>query len=212
MWARRTMSPACDAAGNRRYIISVVEDITERKEMESALRESEGFARATIDGLTEHICVVDDRGVIVIANKAWRRFAAERGLSEAQRGEGANYFDICEHATGMQKHHAKSAVAGIREVLEGGRPEFSLEYACRSALSERWFSLRATLFPGDETPARRGHAQGRHRARRVGAPPGHGVCGEQHARRIAVARRGHAATDPHDLRSDGLGLWRPLGA
>ena len=58
--------------------------------------------------------VVDDRGVIVIANNAWRRFAAERGLSEAQRGEGAIYFDICEHATGMHKGDARTAAAGIR--------------------------------------------------------------------------------------------------
>ncbi|MBI4193822.1 MAG: PAS domain S-box protein [Betaproteobacteria bacterium] len=34
MWARRTMSAACDDAGNPQYVISVVEDITERKELE----------------------------------------------------------------------------------------------------------------------------------------------------------------------------------
>jgi len=34
MWARRTMSSVCDDAGNPQYVISVVEDITERKELE----------------------------------------------------------------------------------------------------------------------------------------------------------------------------------
>ena len=34
MWARRTMSTACDAAGRPLYVISVVEDITERKALE----------------------------------------------------------------------------------------------------------------------------------------------------------------------------------
>ncbi len=34
LWARRTMSTACDAAGKPLYVISVVEDITERKELE----------------------------------------------------------------------------------------------------------------------------------------------------------------------------------
>ncbi|MBI2295086.1 MAG: PAS domain S-box protein [Betaproteobacteria bacterium] len=34
LWARRTMSAACDDAGNPLYVISVVEDITERKELE----------------------------------------------------------------------------------------------------------------------------------------------------------------------------------
>jgi diguanylate cyclase (GGDEF)-like protein/PAS domain S-box-containing protein len=34
IWARRTMSTVSDEAGNPRYVISVVEDITERKELE----------------------------------------------------------------------------------------------------------------------------------------------------------------------------------
>src|SRR5262249_11411527 len=34
IWARRTMSTATDEAGNAQYVISVVEDITERKELE----------------------------------------------------------------------------------------------------------------------------------------------------------------------------------
>jgi len=37
MWARRTMSTACDDAGNPQYVISVVEDITEHKRAESRL-------------------------------------------------------------------------------------------------------------------------------------------------------------------------------
>lgn len=34
MWARSTMSSVCDDAGNPQYVISVVEDITDRKELE----------------------------------------------------------------------------------------------------------------------------------------------------------------------------------
>ncbi|MFN7085279.1 MAG: PAS domain S-box protein, partial [Burkholderiales bacterium] len=38
MWARRSMSVARDAAGNPQYVISVVEDITQHKEMEERFR------------------------------------------------------------------------------------------------------------------------------------------------------------------------------
>ena len=47
VWARRTMSAACDEAGNPQYVISVVEDITERKKAEEALRASEEMLSAT---------------------------------------------------------------------------------------------------------------------------------------------------------------------
>jgi diguanylate cyclase (GGDEF)-like protein/PAS domain S-box-containing protein len=47
IWTRRTMSAACDEAGNAQYVISVVEDITERKRAEEALRASEQLLSAT---------------------------------------------------------------------------------------------------------------------------------------------------------------------
>jgi len=47
IWTRRTMSAACDEGGRPQYVISVVEDITERKKAEEALRASEQLLSAT---------------------------------------------------------------------------------------------------------------------------------------------------------------------
>ena len=47
IWARRAMSVARDDAGKPQYVISVVEDISERKRAEDALRTSEETLRAT---------------------------------------------------------------------------------------------------------------------------------------------------------------------
>jgi diguanylate cyclase (GGDEF)-like protein/PAS domain S-box-containing protein len=57
MWARRTMSTACDADGKPRYVISVVEDITERKQTDELYRAT--FDDAPVGIM--HTRVEDDR-------------------------------------------------------------------------------------------------------------------------------------------------------
>jgi diguanylate cyclase (GGDEF)-like protein/PAS domain S-box-containing protein len=57
MWARRTMSSVCDEAGNPQYVISVVEDITERKAVEERHRAT--FENAPIGIM--HTAIEDDR-------------------------------------------------------------------------------------------------------------------------------------------------------
>ena len=57
MWARRTMSAACDGAGRPQYVISVVEDISEGKSVEERYRST--FDSAPIGIM--HTRIEDDR-------------------------------------------------------------------------------------------------------------------------------------------------------
>lgn len=63
IWTRRTMSTACDERGNPQYVISVVEDITERKKAEEALRASEQLLTATFSqaGVGIFVTALDSR-------------------------------------------------------------------------------------------------------------------------------------------------------
>ena len=52
LWARRTMSKACDPEGNPLYIISIVEDITARKREEQVLQLEHAVARSLSEAET----------------------------------------------------------------------------------------------------------------------------------------------------------------
>ena len=132
-----------------KYLIAAVEDITERKQMEQALRESERFIRSTLDALTKHICVIDEQGRILAVNKSWREFALANGAPPNMAWENVNYLAVCDQAIGIGADEARAFADGIRAVSRGERKEFSIEYTCDSPAEKRWFIARVTRFPED---------------------------------------------------------------
>ncbi len=77
-------------------------------------------------------------------NEAWRRFGAANLLRNEDFAVGQNYLEVCEQAHGECSEESNEAAAGIRRVLRGEVPEFSLEYPCHSPDEKRWFRLMVT--------------------------------------------------------------------
>lgn len=101
------------------------------------------FAQSTLDGLTAHICVLDDQGVIRSVNKAWREFGEASGAADGAVGVGVNYLDVCAAGAAASPEAARAG-AGVRAVLEGESKLFEMEYACLTPRQPRWFRLRAS--------------------------------------------------------------------
>jgi PAS domain S-box-containing protein len=127
-----------------------VTDITEHKQMEEKLRDSDAFNVSILDSLTSHIAVLDAQGVIVAVNNAWRRFAEENGLSESSHNMlGFNYLDACRNAVNHPYGDEAGAVqAGIAAVLAGRQETFHLEYPCHSPTEQRWFHMNVSPLQG----------------------------------------------------------------
>jgi PAS domain S-box-containing protein len=68
-----TVSPICDSEGRVVGASRIARDITERKKMEQALRESEAKARGILDTAVDAIITIDSRGVVESFNKAAER-------------------------------------------------------------------------------------------------------------------------------------------
>lgn len=116
------------------------------------VKESEKFARSTIDSLTKHIAVIDETGKILTVNKAWRKFAEENRSNPDEVSEGSNYIKVCETSAQNGDEHAAKVLEGIYQVLNDDTQEFSLEYPCHSPSRKRWFNLVITKFEsGDLT-------------------------------------------------------------
>jgi two-component system CheB/CheR fusion protein len=105
--------------------------------------------QAILDGLPEHVALLDAHGVIRMVNAAWKRFAMANGDPEMKHsGVGSNYMDACGVDLPEDGTTASSAVRGLRSVLEGTAPSFSLEYPCHSPSEKRWFVMNVAPIAG----------------------------------------------------------------
>jgi two-component system CheB/CheR fusion protein len=103
--------------------------------------------QSILDCLPEHIAVLDPLGTITMVNAAWRRFAMANGDPDLlESGLGCNYLKACEPTTGIAD--GDRAASGLRAVLDGTLPNFSMEYPCHSPNEERWFVMNVAPVPG----------------------------------------------------------------
>lgn len=127
----------------------VQERTAQLRESETRARELSRFNQGALDALTAHLCVLAGDGTILAVNHAWTGFIEANPPAARNASVGANYFAVCDAVAGTDRPAAQEAVSGLRAVVRGEMPEYSLEYPCHSPNEQRWFLLRATRFAGE---------------------------------------------------------------
>jgi two-component system CheB/CheR fusion protein len=123
-------------------VVVTLIDISPLRRAENALVDFTHFTQALIDTMPSQLCVLDEHGVIVSVNEAWRLFSEQNGGYGAIAVVGENYIDVCERAVGDDRSCARSMAEGIRLVVSGAQAVFSLTYPCHSPTEQRWFTAR----------------------------------------------------------------------
>ncbi|HWG70075.1 MAG TPA: GAF domain-containing protein [Steroidobacteraceae bacterium] len=154
-----------DVAGKQRYLSlsgepvfddrnrfkgyrGITRDITDRKRAEALTQEPHRFARSILDALGTPIAVLDQAGVVLSANQAWRTVAATHTGTTAGVAAGANYLAVCEHVGGTGQVDGMAIAAGIRQVIDGKRTLFRYDFACDSPAGKSHFALGITGISG----------------------------------------------------------------
>jgi len=149
VWGNLSVKLIRHPDGSADYFVAVIENIDRRKQAEAALKENEIFKQAILNSVVAKIAVLDHDGVIRAVNEPWRRFALENGIKFGiplpSTDVGVSYLAVCTAAgAGFSADGALEAYYGIRAVLDGRLPKFSLEYPCHSPQQQRWFSMSVT--------------------------------------------------------------------
>jgi diguanylate cyclase (GGDEF)-like protein len=95
-----------------------------------------------LNSLDDQVAVIDENGVIVEVNTAWRQFGNENGLSEDFTSIGCNYLDVCSSPEANVDSLANEARQGMIDVIQGKRDTFYYEYPCHSPTEKRWYMMR----------------------------------------------------------------------
>jgi PAS domain S-box-containing protein len=103
-----------------------------------------------LDALPACIALLDQQGLVVSVNKAWRKFDPESAIQGPGHAVGVNYLDICDQARGDNADQAHQVAAAIRRVLTLESNSFSIEYSLHSSTTERWMSLIVSPLTQDE--------------------------------------------------------------
>ncbi len=152
-WNELSITPVLDDLGELSQFVGVQRDITARKTAELALLESRGLIATVFDSLDDVVAVIDEKGVVLATNRAWRNFAVMNGAPPVLVDAiGINYLSVCDRGQNADPNIA-NAKTGIKSVLSGNLPRFELEYSCHSPAEQRFFNMRVFPLSGPRTGA-----------------------------------------------------------
>jgi signal transduction histidine kinase/ActR/RegA family two-component response regulator len=98
--------------------------------------------QAIIDSLPFQMAIVDEAGIVLHVNAAWKAFGMENGADAATRaGVGYDYLQAC---AGNGSNQGMRLIKELAAVLSGDSQGFTTEYPCHGNHVKRWFIMQVS--------------------------------------------------------------------
>ena len=142
LWVRPTVSVVYKDSGEPDYFISVIEDITERKQVEAALRESEERWKFAIEGAGDGIWDWNVPQSTVFFSKRWKEML---GFTPDEIGTGLDEWSKRVHPDDMAR-----VMAEVQAHLDGKTATYVNEHrvSCKDG-SSKWILDRGLVISRD---------------------------------------------------------------
>jgi len=111
-----------------------------------AEQNAEIFARETMDALSLQVCVLDENGILLSVNRAWRTFIDQHELALPDYGIGKNYVTFCQQAVSHGDILAGELANRLQQVLAGEQNRFEFETTYFIQNQQYWFKLDVARF------------------------------------------------------------------
>ncbi len=112
-----------------------------------ALNQSRLLLLRSLDALSSAIAVIDREGRIVATSEAWQlEDEKAAGLFGPGLATGADYLRFCREAATRHVAQGGEVAEGIRDVMEGRKEVFFVEYSCAPRAPAAFYALRVTRF------------------------------------------------------------------
>lgn len=102
--------------------------------------------KVALNSISAHVAILDEDGLIIETNRAWREFARANGLTENPGSIAVNYLDVCRKSSESPFDEPAVIAKAIQKVMSGEIKEFFINYPCHAPKEERWFALRVVRF------------------------------------------------------------------
>jgi serine phosphatase RsbU (regulator of sigma subunit) len=104
---------------------------------------SDTLAKTILNSLSANIAILDENGVILETNDAWKNYATANKMKGPNDSIGVNYLKLCDATIGKGAKDAHRVAAGIRSVIKAETKEFLYDYPCHGPDGRHFFYLRS---------------------------------------------------------------------